>query len=536
MLKSFLAALLLLLLFQTVQAQQPQTQSYTGHLDDTVDNRDYKIDLKSGDAVSITADAAHGSDLDAVLTLYDPDDQQVAANDDADISTYDARIGYIAHADGVYRVNVARYDKTTSGNYTLTVKIGDTSVLDYDEPLSGTRRTVDTQHFRFHYTTSGADAVSTAFLQAIEKAFDDAWHIEIDKMGWPAPPSDGVMGGNGLFDVYVKDLIGSSDGNELGFTSSEIIVGDNPSTPEVEKNATTAYIAIDNDFRSIDLNPGETALSVMRSTAFHEFNHALQFGFDGVEPDTWLLESTATWMETAAAGKDQDATGYVSEAFQYPELCLGTTAHDNADMYGEWPFMQFLTDEFGKNAVIDLWKQIADYDGFDAVEHYLESVGTDVPHEVARYRINNLARNYKLAPLFKATVWLENSITKTGNWTHASDDDGVQELGASYFVFSPTPGNYDVELRNDQHKLELWAIGVTKDDIQAIDLGRGGGIDTRNYQLTYLMVFNPTYQKDVGDCHSVDYQINVAPGKGTTNPVDSTFSRTYFQPLTAENN
>ena len=113
----------------------------------------------------------------------------------------------------------------------------------------------------------------------------------------------------------------------------------------------------------------ETPTTVMRSTAYHEFHHAIQFGYDGAESHTWLAEATSTWMETMAAGKDQDATGYVSTAYQYPELCFGTTAQDDSIMYGEWPFMQMLTDDFGPNAVKELWQQIATYDGFDALQH-----------------------------------------------------------------------------------------------------------------------------------------------------------------------
>jgi hypothetical protein len=154
-----------------------------------------------------------------------------------------------------------------------------------------------------------------------------------------------------------------------------------------------------------------------------------------------------------------------------------------------------------------------------------------VPELAARYRIKNLARDYKLAPLFNATVWLEDVITGTGTWTHSDLDEGVQELGASYYDFKPEPGIYDVELRNDGRKLELWAIGVTADDLQAFDLGRGGGIDTQPYEKMYLMVFNPTYDNDVDECTSTDYSIRVQEGKGTVNPLDSVWNRTYFSAL-----
>jgi hypothetical protein len=200
-------------------------------------------------------------------------------------------------------------------------------------------------------------------------------------------------------------------------------------------------------------------------------------------------------------------------------------------MYGEWTFMDFLTEQYGDDAVFKLWQEIANHEGFDAVDQLLEGYGTDVPSFVANYRLNNLARNYRLAPLFNATVWLENTITSVGDWTYGSVGNGVQELGANYFEFNAPRGVYDIELTRDNKKLVLWAIGLGEEGLDAIDLGRGGGIDTRVYERTYLMVFNPQYDNDVDDCSYVDYRLTVKAGKGTANPVDHVLSRTYFEPL-----
>jgi hypothetical protein len=530
MLKTVYAVLTCLFVVTFGIARAQETDSYSGELNDTTESRDYTISLNAGDAVLIKASAEENSDLDTYLSLYDPSNQLVAENDDAYIGNTNSRIAYVAEKGGDYRVTVTRYDNSTSGRYLLEITTGDTSILDYDVPLSGDTLTMDTEHFRFHYTLTGTDAVDMDYLEKIANAFEDARHIELDKLGWPEPPNDGTMGGDDRYDVYVMDVVGSAD-EALGIASPELFVGDNPSTPAVEEFAATSYISIDNDFDDLEFTGTQDEVTVMRSTAAHEYHHAIQFGFDGAEPHNWMAEATATWIETVVAGVDQDATDYVEVAFEVPEYCLGTTAEDNGVMYGEWTFMQFLTDEFGSDAVHQLWQYIADYEGFDALSKLTEAHDMTVPDLAARYRIKNLARDYKLAPLFNATVWLEDTITGTGMWTHSDLDEGVQELGASYFDFKPEPGIYDVELRGDARKLELWAIGVTSDDLQAIALGRGGGIDTRPYQKMYLMVFNPTYDNDVEECTSTDYRIRVETGKGTINPVDSVWNRTYFAAL-----
>ncbi|MFN8451831.1 MAG: MXAN_6640 family putative metalloprotease [Anaerolineae bacterium] len=527
MLRKFWIALLLVTVCGVAQAQE--TQTYSGRLDASTPTQSYKFLLKTDDAVVITT-TVPDDDLDTVLRLYNPADELVAENDDASLGTRESRIAFIAREDGVYRVDVGRYDDSTSGSYDLEILVGDTSILEYGIEMSGTRETQDSEHFRFHYTRSGGDRVDLTFLEAIEQAFEDSWRVEVDQMNWPAPLADDAMGGNSLYDVYIMDSIGTGE-EALGFTSPELFVGDNPNTPEKEEYASTSYIAIDNDFNDVEFGEDQDAVTVMRATAFHEFHHAIQFGFDGAEPHHWFAEATSTWMETVGAGKDQDATGYVATAFDYPELCLGTTAEDESIMYGEWTFMQFLTDEFGKEAVHDLWREIADYEGFDALDQLLSGYGTTIPHEVARYRIKNLARDYKLAPLFNATVWLENTITGTGIWTYGESGSGVQELGANYFEFSLPRGVYDVELRSADRHLELWAIGVQKSGLDAFALGRGGGINTNGYERVYLMVFNPTYDNNVDECVYTDYQISVTPGKGTTNPVDSTWNRAYFEAL-----
>jgi hypothetical protein len=230
----------------------------------------------------------------------------------------------------------------------------------------------------------------------------------------------------------------------------------------------------------------------MRATVAHEFHHAIQFGFDVSDAHNWYYEMTAAWMETAAVTKDEDATGYVAYAYEYPELCFGTENDPGQGqlMYGEWPFLQMLVDLYGANVVEDLWSNIGKYEGFEALEQTLAPFSVDITYTVASYRLKNLARDYALTPEFGATVWLENTITDVGRWTFTGE--GIQELGANYFRVAIAPGVYYAGLVNDGGALELWAIGVTTEKLEAMPLGRGGNFDVTQYDDVYLMCTTKT--------------------------------------------
>ena len=60
---------------------------------------------------------------------------------------------------------------------------------------------------------------------------------------------------------------------------------------------------------------------MMRLTAAHEFNHAIQYGYDGGEPDGWLWESTATWMETLVYQDIQEGEFFLEASFKSTDTC-----------------------------------------------------------------------------------------------------------------------------------------------------------------------------------------------------------------------
>jgi hypothetical protein len=399
--------------------------------------------------------------------------------------------------------------------------------------MSGPILFQDTQHFRIHYTLEGNDAVTEAYLGQVAQTLEEVYDIQTNQLGWPVPPSDGSMGGDDHYDVYLLNLLDHRGGGDLGYTSPEWPTVDNPNTEAVETSAVASYLALDNDYAEEDVTEGKDSIALMRATTAHEFHHGIQFGYDLGDQFNWYYEATASWMETVTFPAQQDAAGYVEAVFTYPEVCFG--AEGEADptegvlMYGSWLFLDSLASAHGDQAPQRLWENIAVYEGWRSLEETLREYGDTVPQAVARYHVQNLVRDYRMTPAFNEfTVWLENTIDSTGDWTFTGQ--GIQELAANYYEVALSPGQYAVSVDSNKDSLELWAILITGTTAEAVPLGTGATINTANYDHVYLMVFNSAYDEDVTECDYVDYTISVGPGTGPMPGVAFKLNASQFEP------
>ncbi len=229
-----------------------------------------------------------------------------------------------------------------------------------------------------HYVRKTRDAPrSDAWPRTTLRVMNRVWRTEVRRMGFRPPPGDGRHGGDGRFDVYLKDL--GSQGL-YGYCAPEYRV------PGLRQVA-SGYCVLDDDFARQQY--GENPMVSLRVTAAHEFFHAVQFGYDFRE-DPWLLESTATWMEERVADGADDNRRYLP----YGQVARPGTSLDLFDptgfnQYGNWTFWEYLGERFGKDVVRAVWRQAGAYDG--APDRY----------SVAALR-SVLARHGGLAPAFAA--------------------------------------------------------------------------------------------------------------------------------------
>ena len=509
-----------------------QETELTGVLDDDTPSMAYEVNLQAGESLLVTVEAT-GGDLDTVLEVRNLAGDLVAYNDDRGPHITDSALIYEASERGIHFVIVGRYEFTaTQGPYTLTYRTGEADAFSLIEifpryDLSGPEQTFDTRHFRIHFTLEGRDATTLAYVEQTGLAMEEVRRVQIERFGWPEPPADGARGGDSRYDVYLADI---SREDILGQVLPELPYGDNPATPFVEANAGPSYILLENDFDDSDLRG--SPLEHMRSTAAHEFHHAIQVGYDSGYDPSWYYEATSVWMETATVAEDQDATEEVAYNFQYPEICFGTEVEDPFGgqlRYGYWIFIESIAAAHGHEAVRALWANIPRYGGFEALERTLRDYDDSLLEALVRYRLKNLVRDYDLAPLFEATVWLEDTIRRTGMQRFIGK--GVQELGANYLELRLPDGAFEVSLRNDDGRLRLWAVGIAGKTASIIPLERRGTVDSGAYERLYLMVFNPDFDNSVNDCYYTEYDLDVQPGTDSPALVGAVWDVPHFLPL-----
>lgn len=477
----------------------------TGSIGGRVTEFDYPLELEAGQTVMVLAEALNG-DLDTVLRLVGEDGFPVALNDDRGDGSLNSAIAFTAPADGSYTLELRRYRSgESSGDYRLELSFVDGSVVDTLQELlenrvalSGPELVLETEDFRVHYTLEGVDASSTEYAESVGVTLQAMLDEQVSRIGWAEPVRDD----DGRYTAYVADADGS-----MGVTYPVQIVFDNVHTGDVrETSAARTVFVVDNDF----VGMGKTAPvhSLMRATATHEFNHVIQFGYDSEEGLDWLYEATASWTETTTVGSDQDATDYVATDYGSPEVCW-TTSQDGFD-YAQWTLLQSIADSYGERLIVEMWENSVTLDGFETMSAPLERVGTTIPEVIQRWRAQNYAMAYDLAPMFTDTVNIQHTLNSERGWMSKG---GLEQLGANYIALELN-GRYDFGLSGDDG-LELIALGHRDGVVDVTPLGRRGTVDTTGYDHSALMVFRRTMPEAPGVCSGTGYSLDVAPSTST---------------------
>jgi hypothetical protein len=409
--------------------------------------------------------------------------------------------------------------------------------------LSGPERTYDTAHFQIHYTDWGKDGVDPTdengdevpdYIEEMGAELENVWTRELNVMGWLQPPSDASVDGDPDYDVYVEDMpyYGYTFGD--GKAAQGIQLGDNENSPNViELNAWHSYISLENDYHDFPCTP----LDCIRVTAAHEFNHAIQFGYDAWE-ERWLMEATATWMEDEVYDHVNDNLAYLRFYFDDPDLCLPSLSPYH--WYGDWIFMRFISEHHGgQSTVRNVWEHSVDYNSyygffaFDALSDGLSAIGTSLPSVFAGFTAANYVMStcptndpycYEEASLYP-TVHVEESMVFDGEAARCEPWDGVQNYGVDYIEVDPSVDSIRVSVAGSAattaYAAQIVALQggtATVIPISMSGLPPSGSalVDTSIYDSLALIVMNVT--PATGTCSDSSYSVIL--DSGTTPGLD----------------
>jgi hypothetical protein len=402
-----------------------------------------------------------------------------------------------------------------------------------DRPdLSGDVLVFGSEHFLVHYTLSGRDTASSTddngngtpdYVEAVSEAMEFSWQVEVVQLGWAAPPSDGGIGGDARYDIYLEDIY---DDGTAGYTDGgyrDTNVGDNPNTPAIETDSSHSYISLDNDFREQNILP---PLDIMRVTAAHEFNHAIQFGYDGDEPADWLWEATATWMEDVVYDDINDQDYYLDAVFSSTHTCQiaegEESGADEGHWYGMWVFLRYISEQHGVEVVRTMWENMVTQDGYEALEMALEGAGTNLDEVFRGFAVALLTRGFDEGVGYP-TILLKGKIESGQTF---SPDEGVYQMAAD-FIQILGQENVEITLQGLDHGT---AIGLRANEVDVFALHNGQiSVDASQYDFLYVIVFNLSRASRESECHDIHYSVLTGPG-GQANTPDGTFSAPNFNP------
>ena len=229
------------------------------------------------------------------------------------------------------------------------------TVAEHDPPLCSA-------HFCVHWVDSTADApplTSTLgdgvpdYIRTIDAVFEHVYQVENVQLGWQPPKPDGTKGGDlNKVDVYVQDVGGRG---LFGYAAADL---------GQHGHSQTAYLVMDNDYSHAQFPHYSSYLQPMEVTAAHEYNHAIQFGYDFFQ-DTWFLEATAVWMEDRVYDGVNDYLGYVDRWATMPGVpvtrfdALHESDPRNMKVYGDAVWNRWLDLHFGQQLIRNAWERSA---------------------------------------------------------------------------------------------------------------------------------------------------------------------------------
>lgn len=197
-------------------------------------------------------------------------------------------------------------------------------------------------NFKIHYALDGFDAIdSVGYAHKVGEYMEHCWSLYVDSMGYIPPPSDGSLGGDSRYDVYLRNI------SAYGLTY--------PGTDGGQWwDDLTSYIELDNDYDGVYPNddPDGPVAGAMRVTCAHELHHAIQFGLYGSSA-VWIAEMSSVSMEERIYPLVNDYVWLIDYMLEAPDMPIN---YDYGyHMYGMGLYAQYWNMTYGDGFLSTIW-------------------------------------------------------------------------------------------------------------------------------------------------------------------------------------
>ena len=234
--------------------------------------------------------------------------------------------------------------------------------------------------------------VSESQAQDILDAFETAWEVEVEQMGYLQPTATEQY----LFNVYIGD---SGSGTPQSYGAAGYFSGDEEGYPMI----VIAKETVGSDF--------------MAQTVAHEFFHAIQgrvyrYNYDETKSSAWYWEATANWAEGQVYPGRGSMAGFLIgysflphlpvNYFNYPD----SGSVDEYHQYGAFIFPLHLSEiEADVELIWHSWNDPgSEEDPMEVLDYYLQDYGTDINQSWLNHIAHMSVWDYQEGQIFKQTI------------------------------------------------------------------------------------------------------------------------------------
>lgn len=481
--------------------------------------------------------------------------------------------------------NRAQYNKTmlmleVKKNWNkLTPEVQKTFSTLVSRPIGLSKTYLETtkNFFKFYYTTTGTNAVSTTdsntngvpdYVENMADAFTKSLAF-YDSLGYNHPPI--AASDNNRYCVYISN---DEAGDYIyGYSQPESDIGDNPLTTTVESGSLTSYMVMRNNYIGFGSTTAELQIAMEVTTA-HEFFHAVQFGYEYDKMEGYLMEMCSTWAEDEVFPGDDDNWQYLSDIFGTPDVSLDWDEYLDGDAlnfdsdyamhwYAAWIFMRYLTDHFGAEIPKFIFENNIKNSTSTAIDNVMKSHGTTysamikdyyvalgiltqsqtLPMSDYRFQRGNdyrtLTKNSGGSPTGPFIVKYEKTLNYTGTkiiYSSTSGNKRLMRASADYIKITPSTNfsivispktanpNFVVRLIESNGYTNPTTLSVVEPTLSGSNYTINVS-DKSLYSSYVLVLYNAKYSTDASrDTTSIQYDVTVdAPlltnGVRLTSPV-----------------